>query len=100
MFSFRKNFWKTKRKTVALKSLNLPNKIDELKQIESVFPKNQVTDLIIDKLKEIVQLQNNIKLDDLEHTAKEGTRYNFSRYFYLLLFFDRYTPGKLIITRR
>ena len=27
-----------------------------------------------------MQLQNNIKLDDLEYTTKRGTRYNFSRY--------------------
>lgn len=37
----------------ALKSLNYPNKINELKKIESIFPKKN--DLIIDKLKEIVQ---------------------------------------------
>ena len=34
----------------------------------------------MDKLKEIVQLQNNIKVGRLEHTKKRGERYNFSRY--------------------
>ena len=37
----------------ALKSLKLSNKKDELKQIESTFPQNQLNDLIIDKLNEI-----------------------------------------------
>ena len=37
-----------------LKSLNLPDKIDELKRTESIFPKNRLNDLIIDKLKEIM----------------------------------------------
>ena len=68
-----------------MKSLN-PNKINELEQIESIFPKNQVNDLIIDKLKEIVQLQNNIKLDDLEYTKKRRKRYNFSRYSLPIVF--------------
>ena len=40
--------------------------LDELKQFESGFPKNQLNDLIIDKLKEIIYLQIKIKLDDLE----------------------------------
>ena len=60
-------------------SLNLPNKI-ELKQIESLFPKNQLNDLIIGNLKEIIQLLANITLEDLEYTTKRGKRYNFSRY--------------------
>ena len=36
--------------------------------------------MIVDKLKEIMQLQNNIKLDDLEYPTKRGKRYNFRRY--------------------
>ena len=56
------------------------NKIYELEQIESIFPKNQFYDLIIDKLKENVSLQNNIKLDDPEYTAKSGKHYNFTKY--------------------
>ena len=51
---------KTKKQVDPLKSLNLSNKIDELKQIESIFPQNQMNDLILDKLKEIKQLQDNI----------------------------------------
>ena len=44
-----------------LKSLNVFNKIDELKQIEIIFLQNQLNDLIIDKLKEIKQINYEIK---------------------------------------
>ena len=43
----------TKKQVYALKSLNLSNKIDKLKQRKSIFPQNQMNDLILDKLKEI-----------------------------------------------
>ena len=39
-----------KKQVKVLKSLNLSNKIDELKRIESIFPKKQLNDLIIDRL--------------------------------------------------
>ena len=53
-----KAFEKQKEKQVdTLISLNHPNKINKLKQTENIFPKKQVNDLIINKLKEIVQLQ-------------------------------------------
>ena len=67
-----------------MKSLRLPNKINELKQIESIL--NQVSDMIIDKLKKMVQLQNNIKLDNLVYTTKSGKRYNFIKYFLRIVF--------------
>ena len=54
-----------------MKLLNLSNKIDKLKEIESTFQKNQLNDLIIEKLKHIMQFKNNIKLDDLENIAKK-----------------------------
>ena len=38
-----------------------------------------MNDLISNELKEIVQLQRSIKLDDLEYTTKRAKRYNFSR---------------------
>ena len=41
----------TEKQVDALKSLNLPNKIDELKQVESTFPKNQLNDLMINQKK-------------------------------------------------
>ena len=71
LFSFSKIFGKkTKKQVDPLKSLNLSNKIDELKQIESIFPQNQMNDLILDKLKEIKQLQDNIELNELDYKAK------------------------------
>ena len=42
--------------------------------------KNQLHDLIINKLKEIKEIQNNIKLDDLEYTRKRRKNNDFSKY--------------------
>ena len=39
-----------------------------------------MNDLIINKLKDIKQLENNIKLVELEHTGKRGKHYVFSKY--------------------
>ena len=61
---------KQRIKLILLKYLNLSNKIDQLKQVGSLFPKIQLNDLIIDKLKEIKKLQSNIKLDKLEYATK------------------------------
>ena len=57
MFSFRKAFEKqTKKHVCAIKSLDLSNKKDDLKQIEVVFSQNLMNDLIHDKLKKIEQI--------------------------------------------
>ena len=61
-----------------LKSLNLSNKTKELKQIESIFPQNQINDLIIDRLKEIIQLENSIKPNKLDYKPKIG-KHNLSK---------------------
>ena len=63
---------KQRIKLILLKSLNLSNKIDQLKQVGSLFPKIQLNDLIIDKLEEIKKLQNNMKLDKLEYAKNRG----------------------------
>ena len=52
---------KQKKQVDAVKSFY--SKIDELKQIESIFPQNQMNGLILQRLKEIKQLQNNIELN-------------------------------------
>ena len=65
-----------KKRVDALKSLNLPNKIDELKEIESIFQQNQLNGLIIDKLKEIKEL-NESKSDNLEYMTKRGNIFVF-----------------------
>ena len=65
-----------KKQVDALKSLNLPNKIDDLKEIESIFQQNQLNGLIIDKLKEIKEL-NESKSDNLEYMTKRGNIFVF-----------------------
>ena len=60
--------------------LSLSNKTNELKQIEIVFPKSLLSDLIIYEFKEIVQLQDIIKPNELDYTSKHGKTYNFSKY--------------------
>ena len=86
---------KTKKHVDALKSLHLSNKINGIKQTESIFPQNQFNDLIIDKLKEIKQLQNNINLDNniynIQHKEKNIM---FLINIHYLLLFNRYTQGK------
>ena len=77
----------SKKQLDALNSSNLSNKIDELKQIECIFPKNQLVKLIIVKFIKIKQLQNNIRLDDLTQKAtKRGRYYNFSKYLFPIAF--------------
>ena len=44
-------------------------------QVQSIFLQNPLNDLIIDKLKEIKQLQNNTKLGSLEYTKTETLDY-------------------------
>ena len=67
----------TKKQVDASKSLNLSNKINEIKQIEIIFQQNQLTGLITGKLKEIKQLKHKIKLDNLKYTTKTGKNYKF-----------------------
>ena len=73
IFFFRKGFRKTNKKQIdALKSLNFSHKIDELKQIESIFPKNDLNDLIFDKLKEICNYKiiSNWKIYNIQQKRK------------------------------
>ena len=64
----------------ALKSLNTCNKRDDLKQIEGIFPQNLMNDLIRDKLKEVINLQDIIKTNELHYKSKRGKVYNFNGY--------------------
>ena len=45
-------------------------KKDEPKQNQDIFPKNMRNELIIHKLKEIIKLQDIIKMDGLYHKLK------------------------------
>ena len=46
-----------------------------------------MNDLICSKLKEIVELQDIIKKDDLNYESKRGNIYNFSKYSLPIIFF-------------
>ena len=73
----------TEKQADAIKSLDPYN---NLKQIENVFPQNLINDLICTKLKEIVELQNVIKKDDLNYKSKCGKIYTFSKYLLPIVF--------------
>ena len=60
----------TKKQVDSLQSLNLSYKIDVLDQMKSVFLQNQMNDLILDMLREIRQLENDTKLNDVDYKAK------------------------------
>ena len=65
-----KAFQKQKKQVGVVTPLEIPNKRDELKKIEGIFPQNMMNDLICEKLKEIFNLQDNIKTDDLRYKLK------------------------------
>ena len=44
--------------------------MDVLDQMKSVFLQNQMNDLILDMLREIRQLENDIKLNEVDYKAK------------------------------
>ena len=52
----------TEKKVGPLRSLSFSDKTDELEQIDNNFPQNLVNGLILDRLKKIEQLQDNVKL--------------------------------------
>ena len=56
--------------------------------------------MVVDKLKEIIQLQYNIKLDNLVYTTKTE-KHNFSRYSLPIVFLihKEYTPETFVIRR-
>ena len=57
----------TKEQLIAIKDLNISNKTNAFKQIESIFPQNVLNGLISVKLKKIIELQNSIELDKLNY---------------------------------
>ena len=75
--SLEKAFEKQTEKQVdAIKSLDSANR---LKQIGDIFPQKLMNDLIRAKLREIVELRDIIKKDDLNYKSKGGKTYNFSK---------------------
>ena len=68
-----KAFEKQREKKIdILKSLD-----PKLEQIEGVFAQNLMNDLIHANIKEMVELQNVIKKDDLNYKSKRGKTYIF-----------------------
>ena len=60
----------TEKQVNALKSVNFSNKTDELKQIQGIFQKKLLNDLIIYKLQVIIKLQNITELNELDYESK------------------------------
>ena len=70
-----KAFEKQREKKIDIfKSQDLPNKLE---QIEGVFSQNLMNDLIHANIKEMAELQNVIKKDDLNYKLKRGKTYIF-----------------------
>ena len=68
-----KAFEKQREKKIdILKSLD-----PKLEQIEDVFSQNLMNDLIHANIKEMVELQNVIKKDDLNYKSRRGKTYIF-----------------------
>ena len=78
-----KAFEEQTEKQVDATSLDPSNK---LKQIEAIFQQNLINGLIRAKLREIVELQDIIKKDDLNYKSHRGKTYNFSKYSVPIVF--------------
>ena len=76
----------TKKQVDSLQSLNLSYKIDVLDQMKSVFLQNQMNDLILDMLREIRQLENDTKLNEVDYKAKIWKKNIISEKFHFLLY--------------
>ena len=70
----------TESEVGALKSLGTTKKKDNIKQNEAVFPKSILNDLIINKLKQIIKLQDIIKTGYLYYKSKSRKIYHFTEY--------------------
>ena len=82
----------------ALKSLNLSNKTDELKQMDGIFPKTFLNDLIIHKLKRIIQLKKLLnQISWIINQSVEELKFSVSIHY--LLPFKRYIRKKISIRR-
>ena len=69
-----------------MKSLNPCKKKDYLKEIEGISPENLMNDFIWDKLKEIVNLQDIVKKDDVHHKWKRRKFHDFNQYYFAIVF--------------
>ena len=69
----------TEKDVDTFKFLSLSSKIDELKLTDSIFPQNQINDLIHGRLKEIIKLRSSMNLSKLDYKAKSQKDYIFSK---------------------
>ena len=86
---------KQKKQVADIKSLDLFNKKDELKQIEVILPQNLLINLVRVKLKEIVHLQDIIKTDELHYKSKRRNVYNLNKYSLPIVFLIDIHEGHL-----
>ena len=77
--------------------MNVYSKIDELRQIESIFPQNQVNDLI--GLKESINHKIISKLNELDYKLKKKNKKLISVKFNCLLYFKKHTHRSYIDRR-
>ena len=88
----------TKKQVDSLQSLNLSYKIDVLDQMKSVFLQNQMNDLILDMLREIRQLENDTKLNDVDYKAKIWKKkHNFRKISFSIIFLMNMHTGFLSV---
>ena len=69
----------TEKQVGILKSLDLSNKKDELKQIEGIFPQNLMIHLIRINLKKSLNCKILLKKYDLNYKSNRGKTYNFGK---------------------
>ena len=79
-----------------IKSLHPSNKLG---RIEGITPQNLMNDLIHAKLKEIVELQDIIKKDDLNYKSKRGKTYIFIKFLQPIVFLRDIHEGHLSIEK-
>ena len=79
-----------------IKSLHPSNKLG---RIEGITPQNLMNDLIHAKLKEIVELQDIIKKDDLNYKSKHGKTYIFIKFLQPIVFLRDIHEGHLSIEK-
>ena len=77
----------TKEQVKAIKNLNISDKANKV--TEGIFPRNVLNNLISKKFKKIIELQNSIELDKLDHK-----NYDFDKVHYPLYFQEIYTYTK------
>ena len=85
-----------RKQAVAIQSLDFAAKIEELKQLEDIFPQNQLNKFINSKLKEIVEIQSSIKLHNLNYSTS-GKNYNFTKYLLPVLLSKNLYDGSLTL---